>query len=289
MRGLEILARSLSVATTGNRGGTPFKHGNAWQYHPRSDRHSKIACWAIMVDLLTECSLLRAHVSSGKIGFGINHVMNDFARNRTKNLDLVICRGSAAATAKGTTALAQLRDVYNIQLTTEDLAHLKRLPSVPVAEPASVLVALEAKACMTEFGKARPRLYDELNSSHLTIHGDSSGAIAAGFAMVNIAGSFVSPLRNHWRISTQATIVSQHKQPTDARSVTEKLMQLPRRSKDSGDGFDAFAIAVVDCCNDGSSVRIHRAAPAPQPGDIYNYEQFIGRVAHLYATRFTGI
>ena len=69
-------------------------------------------------------------------------------------------------------------------------------------------MALEAKACMTEFGKARPRLYDELNSSHLTIHGDTNSAIAAGFALVNAAESFVSPLRNPWPLGSQPTIVN---------------------------------------------------------------------------------
>jgi hypothetical protein len=66
-----------------------------------------------------------------------------------------------------------------------------------LAEPATVPVAIEAKACMTEFRKARPLLYDELNSSHLTIHGDTNGAIAAALVIVNIATTFISPTRNH--------------------------------------------------------------------------------------------
>ncbi len=39
--GPEILARYLSTP------GDPDKHGNAWQYHPRSDRHSKVGCWGV--------------------------------------------------------------------------------------------------------------------------------------------------------------------------------------------------------------------------------------------------
>ena len=46
---------------------------------------------------------------------------------------------------------------------------------------------------MTAHGKALPRLHDELNSSHLTIHGASDYAIAAAFALVNAAATFVSP------------------------------------------------------------------------------------------------
>lgn len=289
MRGLEILARSLSVATTGSPLGSPFKYGNAWQYHPRSDRHSKIACWAIMLDLLNESPLLRQHAENGKIRFGINHEMTDFARSRKKNLDMVICRGSSAQPLAGAGTFSSLRDVYRIELNSADLKCLAKLPDIPLAKPSTVLVALEAKACMTEFGKARPRLYDELNSSHLTIHGDSASAIAAGFSMVNIADSFVSPLRNHWLIGTQPTAVSQHRQPHAAQSIVDKLMQLPRRSNSNTEGFDAFAIAVVRCPNDGSPVTLHDAPPAPQPGDVYNYAGFIGRLAHLYATQFSSI
>ena len=54
----------------------------------------------------------------------------------------------------------------------------------------SVLLALEAKACMTAHIKALPRLYDELNSSQLTVHGAADQAIAAGLAIVNIATAF---------------------------------------------------------------------------------------------------
>ncbi|MES0160396.1 MULTISPECIES: hypothetical protein [unclassified Mesorhizobium] len=79
MNGLDIVARSMSVATSGSPGRKPFQNGNTWQYHPRSDRHSKIACWALMYDLLLESELLRHHVATGKVAIGINHEMRDFA------------------------------------------------------------------------------------------------------------------------------------------------------------------------------------------------------------------
>ena len=63
-------------------------------------------------------------------------------------------------------------------------------------------MALEAKACMTAHQRALPRLYDELNSSHLTVHGATDQAIAAGFAMVNIAGQYLSPDLNKKNRST---------------------------------------------------------------------------------------
>jgi hypothetical protein len=288
MYGLDILVRSLSVPTAGSPSGKPFQHNNIWQYHPRSDRHSKIACWAILFDVLFECDLLRSHVGSGKVAFGINHAMRDFAQNRSKNLDLVVCRTTGnAAQKKGT--FKALVATYAIVLNDEEKARLEDLPDVALAEPSTVLIALEAKACMTEFGKARPRLFDELNSSHLTIHGDTDGAIAGGFAMVNIAPSFVSPLRNHWTIGTQPTVVTRHRQPDNALSIVAKLTELPRRKRQGEEGFDCFAIAMVDCANDGSPVRVETGPPSPEVGSIFHYEQLVGRVSHLYATRFSAI
>ena len=67
------------------------------------------------------------------------------------------------------------------------------MPRGPVG---NVLVALEAKACMTKFASSRPRLYDELNSSHLTIHGASAQAAAAALVMINLSPEFISPERN---------------------------------------------------------------------------------------------
>jgi hypothetical protein len=98
--GLNIIARSMSVATRGSPTGKAFQFGNAWQYHPRSDRHSKVACWALMFDLIEDCSLLRSHLEAGKVAIGINHTMRDFARDREKNLDLVVCRAATVVTRR---------------------------------------------------------------------------------------------------------------------------------------------------------------------------------------------
>jgi hypothetical protein len=147
---------------------------------------------------------------------------------------------------------------------------------------------MEAKACMTEFGKARPRLYDELNSSHLTIHGDTNSAIAAGFVMINIAETFISPIRNPWPLREHETAVSLHKQPANARSVVRKVLELPRRSGIGTTGFDAFGIAIIDCANDGHPVTgVEGALEPAAPG--LAYEDFVMRLAHLYETRFSAL
>jgi hypothetical protein len=290
--GLNIIARSMSVATRGSPTGKPFQHGNAWQYHPRSDRHSKIACWALMFDLVGECGLLRSHLESGRVAIGINHTMRDFARDREKNLDLVVCRAGSTERPKlkgRPQTFAELLEPYTIELVDAERAKLAAMPIAPLAHPATVLMALEAKACMTEFGKARPRLYDELNSSHLTIHGDTNSAIAAGFALLNSAESFVSPLRNPWTLGSHPTIVNRHNQPQNLRSVAAKLAQLRRRSRPDEEGFDALAIGVIECANDGSPVTLRPNTGGRDYSEGYDYGATVSRLAHIYATRFSNI
>src|SRR5689334_15243090 len=83
MEGPAIFAQSLGKAVA-RAGGD-----SEWQYHSRSDRHSKQACWTILFDLLRECDVFRAHVEQRKVTFAVNHVM---VGKITKALDLVICR-----------------------------------------------------------------------------------------------------------------------------------------------------------------------------------------------------
>jgi hypothetical protein len=54
-------------------------------------------------------------------------------------------------------------------------------------------------------------------------------------------------------------------------------------------GYDALGIVVIECVNDGSPVRLHTAAPAPQPQDYYHYATMIDRLRRIYDTRFAQI
>lgn len=271
MFGPEILVRSLSKAVpTG-------PSGELWQYHSRGDRHSKIACWGILFDLMRNCAKLREHIAAERVGFGINHEMKDFTHGRKKNLDLVLCTPSEASLKKPMT-FASLVDYYKIVLTNEERKALKDLPELKQAKVGAVQAALEAKACMTEHVKARPRLYDELHSSHQTIHGASSTAIAIGFVMINLADIFQSPSRRE---------PSHHKQPSVTERVIEKIRELPRRSSTGHTGFDAIGVVVIDCRNDGKTpVELVTRFPAPAADDILDYSQTILRIAHLYESRF---
>src|SRR5262245_28911325 len=110
MRGLDIIARTLSVPVAMGQEGTQ------WQYHGRSDRHSKVACWCILFDLLSTSSLLAKHVGQRKACFGINHTMGDFRMDRRKSLDLVVCTpGSAPARRRDPKGFVMLAREYKLQ------------------------------------------------------------------------------------------------------------------------------------------------------------------------------
>lgn len=295
MYGPDILVRTLSKPTSGT-GSSKFAHGNEWQYHSRSDRHSKIACWALVFDMMRHCSLLREHAAEGKVGLGINHEMHDFRNNKKKNLDLVICTraplessGGSKGGARKAADFAALAVAYGIDLTPQESDVLAALPTLARSGVSSVLVATEAKAAMTAHQKARPRLHDELTSSHQTIHGDNSEAIAAGIVLVNAADTFVSPDRNEWPLGSVPTRVSVHKDNA-ATLVLEGLEKLQCRAKIDDDGFDAIGVVVVACRNDGSAIRVvSESPPAPGPTANFDYSRFVRRLAQLYATRFARI
>jgi hypothetical protein len=279
MHGPDILVRTLTNTTRQDR------FGNKWQYLSRSDHHSKVACWGIVFDLMSKSAVLRRHVSDGLVYFGINHEMRDFVHDRKKNLDLVLCTPSSGVVERSVQSLATLVREYAIDLTAVEEAELAALPKLQRAPVGSVLMALEAKACMTAHQRALPRLYDELNSSHVTVHGASDEAIAAGFVMINAASRYLSPDLNKKNRATEPAW-SSHGQPRDASLAVAKVRQLPRRAKAGDVGYDALSIVVVDCPNDGSPVSLVTSPPAPLAGNIDHYAAMIDRLAHVYSTRF---
>ena len=280
--GLPIMARAMSVARPGS-GNKGFKGGRSWQYHPRSDLHSKIAYWCIAFDMLRMSPALQRHAAAKQVGIGINHTMTDFARGRSKDLDMVLCRAEQSPNGP---SLRHLAIQHRIPLEAGERHELEALPDIPAAASATVLVAMEAKACMTAFRKAAPRLHSELDSSHWTIHGDTDHAIAAGFAMVNVADAFVSPLVNIQLGTDDEPTLNRHRQPRDAEWVIAKLAELPYRSQVGTPGFDAFGVVPVNCRNDGSPVIISDVPPI-QPA--FRYDQFVERLAGIYAARFSMI
>jgi hypothetical protein len=273
-----LIARSIEASRIAD------KYGNFWQYHSRSDRHSKIACWVIAFDLMRRSSLLRDHLAAGKVVLGVNHTLRDFQTQRKKDLDLVIAQPTGAAPSSVRRTFADMADDWGIQLDAEQRAELVSLPTAPEAEVGSVLAALEAKATMTAHVRALPRLHDELDSSHQTTHGNSERALAVGFVMVNAGDQFVSPDMNKFDLTKKPPKVNHHRQPADASRVIDKVREIRRRSGSSSVGFDAIGVMVVDMANDGSAVTV-----LDSPDPLFPYDQMVQRITHEYAASFARI
>lgn len=282
MHGPDILARYLQVP------GKPDKYGNLWQYNSRSDRHSKVGCWGVAFDLLIQSAQLRAHAAAGKIVVGVNHTMTDYATGRKKALDLVIAR-PASTSSGGKRTFKKIANELNILLTETESSHLRDLPDIKVAAVGTPLVALEAKATMTAHVKQLPRLYDELNSSHLCVHGASKSALAIGYVQVNSSESFISSVTNNFSLDGREPIWSSDKQPSATLRVIEKVKEIPRRSHSSEVGFDGIGLTVLNFKNDFGPVSIVKAAPAPQQGDTFLYDSMIIRMANEYDATFGNI
>ncbi len=232
------------------------KSGWVYNYHSRSDAHSIALCTLILEDLRSACSEIRADALADRIVYGIN-ARHTFPNGKKKTLDLAI---GTVKTIKQPTRFAD---------------------TIYPGEIDRVLISCEAKTVMTEHVKSQPRVFDELGSSHEIVHQGDRDAIAAGVTVVNIAQTFVSPLRQ----KSKKLHISKHKQPHAAERMVNHLRGLPIRDAVDGFGFDAYATIVVDCDNQGpASVWID--PPAPQPGDRDHHDTFIARLSAAYASRF---
>jgi hypothetical protein len=295
MYGPELIARAISpIREFGAK-------GLRWQYNSRSDHHSKVACWAVTFDLLLHTPLLISHIKQGKVGFGLNHQMRNFQNNEPKDLDLVICRPHATedpvlqqsdVLKHPIRTFADVAEHLQLPLSPTERGALCALPELAIVPVGMVHVALEAKAAMTEFGKAQSRLYSELDSSISIINGHVQHAIAAALVMVNVATEFRSTIinRNKSYDSPDIEVTTHRKQPKPAEGIIERVRKLKRRSDDRERGFDAIGVVVVEMRNDGSPCRVVTTAPpALQPSDQLHYDQMVTRASAVYAQRFASV
>lgn len=243
MHGPGILARTMSQATT--RGAS----ARAWQYHSRSDAHSKLACWSVLLDLLIECDVFRAAVREGHVGFGINHQL---VGPINKTLDLVVTRRQGQTRSGEEPDLASLGRHLGVRLTAKEQRLLASLPSIAQDrqdDVNEVAVALEAKACMTEHVKSLPRLHAEILATGYLAKRASPHCITVSYSLVNAAPFFVSPSGHGRR--------NEHVQPESARRVLEMLDRaIPTLTESRDYGYDVVGATVIDCRNDGSAVSI---------------------------------
>lgn len=274
MRGPEILARTMSIAT--RRGSTP----RAWQYHSRSDSHSKLACWALLLDLLLECDALRDAAAAGRVGFGINRVM---VGTINKTLDLVVTVVPPGRADLPRRRFVDLAIPYGVALTDEDRIQLDALPLLAEdhkSDVSEVAIALEAKACMTEHVKSLPRLHAEILATGYLAKRAAPRCITVSYSLVNCAPSFVSP--------SAKGKVNRHQQPADARRVVDMISTaVPMVGEAGAYGYDVVGVTTVFCMNDGSPVRVvDDSDVAPGRDERTHYERMVRNICSEYRARF---
>lgn len=273
MLGPDILARTLSRPTSRGSGET------AWQYHSRSDTHSKVACWVVVFDLLRECPVFAKDCQEGRIALAINHVM---VGRLNKTLDLVICEVPRSRNVERRRTFADLVGDYDILLDKEERSVLDGCPRIPLEgkqDISEVLVALEAKACMTEHHKSIPRLHAEILATGFLAKQAAKNCITVSYSLVNAANTFITP--------SAKGKVNEHTQPKDANAVVNMLRSaIPNSSEFPSFGYDAVGVTVIDCANDGSPVMILHDRPAPSHADHVHYDRMIRNICSEYRAKF---
>jgi len=265
----------MSIAT--RRG----KSTRAWQYHSRSDNHSKVACWTLLFDLLLECDALRRAAEDGRIGFGINHVM---VGPINKTLDLVVSIVPPERASGSRRSFADVATAYGIALDAEDQRKLLALPRVEEdqrSDISEVAIALEAKACMTEHVKSLPRLHAEILATGYLARKASPRSITVSYSLINAAKHFVTP-------SSGTGTTNLHRQPDDARRVAEMIRAAVPTVSDARDyGYDIVGVTVIDCRNDGSAVTVvDDPSIAPGPDMRTHYERMVRGLCSEFRGRF---
>lgn len=265
MIGPEILARTMSVST--RRG----KSGRAWQYHSRSDAHSKVACWTLLLDALLECDVLRRDAEDGKLGFALNYLMSG---QMNKTLDMVLTRVQPSRKKVRRRHFVDLVNKYNIQLSSSDALALSALPGIEAEhrdDVSEVVLALEAKACMTEHSKSLPRLHAEILATGFLAKQCMPKCITVSYTLVNTADRFRTP-------SNAGVKVNEHTQPKDAAHVfemIERAIPLSRNPRFKELGYEVCGVLPISCQNDGTPVSVATGSHAPSRSSHIRYERMV--------------
>lgn len=288
--GLQVLARTLSVKRSTKGFARPV------YYHPRSDYHSKVTSVLIAVDLIQRSAALRRDLDRGLLVMGVNAQLQDHGTGRMKDLDLVLGTPGDKVRPKKTRetparSLGEQVDKLGLILDRSATSVIAGLPHLPVGPIGQVRLAVEAKACMTKHRNAGPRIYDELTSSHTTIHGNSPRAISAGFVMVNTADAFLSPTqaKNYGLGVDGSPFLSKHRQPEAAAFIFRKLSELQIRGGSLDvPGFDGLAVVAVTTDNDTSGFAISEEVVDEALQERFAYSAMINRVGALYDQFYGG-
>ena len=149
-------------------------------------------------------------------------------------------------------------------------------------EPSEIWLSVDAKSVMTEHGKARRNRQRDINSFADVMHQHYPGAVTAGILLLNMAEQFRSPLRDEGDITEHDRI-----EQLIAETI-EIFRTIDRSGGDISHDVDGVATVVVEHTNmdDGTEPRLVTDPPAPQPGDIVHYRDFVHLIGDVFENRF---
>jgi hypothetical protein len=230
-----------------------LEHLRAQGYHPRSDKHSNQLSLCVVHDLVASCRAIARRATAWELVFALNFTL--LTGTAEWNVDLVM--GQPPIGKPDIVADADIRR----------------------ARPSTVQIALEIKTVMTEHRKAIKNRKRDFEAHHDHVHRYNERAIAAALLVVNIAGTFRSPLR---------PAVTRHAQPERlVQHCIDQMRSVTVRSGTTGAGLDAKGLIVVDLDNeDLARARYRVTKPAPPVGDPLHYDAFIQAICQAYETRF---
>jgi len=222
------------------------------RYHPRSSKHGDAMCEYVLRDLHASCPSLSTMASKGEIVYQTNYTVNQ-ATPSEWTIDLVL------GPRKGDS----------------------QLPGTYIArdDPSRVWIAIDAKAIMTEHGKARRNRQRDLNSMAEILHRMDPTPITGAYVAINMATEFRSPLRN---------ANTRHRNIERIVAETIPLMTEILEDEESGHpGLDAIGVTVLDYSNTPrSECRVIEAQPAPDRNSPLYYDNFIARLCEKFTARF---
>jgi hypothetical protein len=209
-------------------------------------------CEFVLRDLNANCPALRSLANRGAIVYQTNYTVNKGTPSRW-TIDLVLGPREGESHLEG--------------------AYIAR------DDPSEVWIAIDAKAIMTEHGKARRNRQRDLNSMAEILHRMNPTPITGAYVAINMSTEFRSPLRN---------TVTQHR--NIERIVTETIPLMTEILEDEETrhpGLDAIGVTVLDYSNaPRSQCRVVEAPPAPGRDSPLHYDNFIARLCEKFTARY---
>lgn len=228
-------------------------------YHPRSPAHGSASCMYFLDDFLHESDAFAEAARNGEIVYQEDYTVGQGPSRW--NTDLVV--GPPADDVEFQTELADERAIQE-------------------GEPAEVWLAIDAKSVMTEHGKARRNRQRDINSFADIMHRHHPGAVTGGILLINMAERFKSPLRDEDDVTEHDRIERLVEETVDI------FRDIDRADGEISPNVDGVGCIVVDHTNmdDGHETLLVTEPPAPQPGEIVHYEDFLHIMIDTLEGRF---